>query len=61
MSTLRYGIIGIGNMGSGDIKLLAAGKIKRAVLTAVCDVFETKRDLTRAQLPNVQVSRIQRR
>ncbi|MFC0331966.1 Gfo/Idh/MocA family protein [Paenibacillus sepulcri] len=55
MSKLRYGIIGIGNMGSGHIKLLQAGKIKGAMLTAVCDLVESKRDLAQEYLPDVKV------
>ena len=35
---LRYGIIGIGNMGTAHIKLYNEGKIKEMVLTAVCDI-----------------------
>ncbi|NBD24361.1 Gfo/Idh/MocA family protein [Paenibacillus glycinis] len=44
MSQVRYGIIGIGNMGSGHASILTSGKINGAVLTAVCDEFESKRD-----------------
>lgn len=44
MSEVRYGIIGIGNMGSGHAGILTSGKIKGAVLTAVCDGFESKRE-----------------
>ena len=35
---LRYGVIGIGNMGTAHIKLYSEGKIKEMVLTAVCDI-----------------------
>ncbi|SFT16941.1 Gfo/Idh/MocA family protein [Paenibacillus sp. BC26] len=47
MKQLRYGIIGIGNMGSGHANILTSGAIKGAVLTAVCDGFESKRDWAR--------------
>ncbi|REE85386.1 putative dehydrogenase [Paenibacillus taihuensis] len=43
MKQLRLGIIGIGNMGSGHASILTSGKIKGAVLAAVCDGFESKR------------------
>lgn len=35
---VRYGIIGIGNMGSGHAHYLDQKEIKNAVLTAVCDI-----------------------
>jgi len=37
MKTVRFGIIGIGGMGSHHANLIYSGKIKNAVLTAVCD------------------------
>ncbi|HIS69377.1 MAG TPA: Gfo/Idh/MocA family oxidoreductase [Candidatus Gallacutalibacter stercoravium] len=38
MDKVRYGIIGIGNMGSGHCKSLDGGLVKDACLTAVCDI-----------------------
>lgn len=38
MDKLRFGIIGIGNMGSSHALRLDAGEITNATLTAVCDV-----------------------
>ncbi len=55
MSTVRYGIIGIGNMGSGHAKILTEGSIKGAVLTAVCDGFEKQRQWARENLKDVAV------
>lgn len=43
MDTVRFGIIGIGNMGGTHMRSLLAGHIKDAVLTAVCDVDAAKR------------------
>lgn len=43
MNQVRYGIIGIGNMGSGHASILTSGTIKGGVLTAVCDAFESRR------------------
>lgn len=37
MDTVRIGVIGIGNMGSVHAAQLFAGRVKHAVLTAVCD------------------------
>ena len=45
----RIGIIGVGNMGSYHMNNILNGKIKNAVVTAICDtddkVLELKRDL----------------
>ena len=38
MDKVRFGVIGLGNMGSGHVNNLFAGKIPGAVLTAVCDI-----------------------
>ena len=38
MEKVRFGVIGIGNMGSGHVQNLAAGRIPNAELTAVCDI-----------------------
>ncbi len=37
MRAVRIGIVGVGNMGTIHARTLAAGKIERAVLAAVCD------------------------
>lgn len=44
MDKVRIGIIGVGGMGSHHARYLKAGDIKRAELTAVCDVDESKLD-----------------
>ena len=38
MDKVRFGVIGIGNMGTGHVESLGDGHIDRAVLTAVCDI-----------------------
>lgn len=38
MKEVRFGIIGVGGMGSNHARTLEAGKVKRARLVAVCDV-----------------------
>ncbi|MFB9328774.1 Gfo/Idh/MocA family protein [Paenibacillus aurantiacus] len=55
MTEVRYGIIGIGNMGAGHARSLIEGRIKGARLTAVCDGLPAKRDWAREQLPGVAV------
>jgi predicted dehydrogenase len=37
MNSVRLGIIGIGNMGSGHAENIVSGKVSRCELTAVCD------------------------
>jgi predicted dehydrogenase len=38
MESLRFGVIGIGRMGSSHAKYIAQGKIQGASLTAICDL-----------------------
>ncbi len=38
MDKVRFGVIGIGNMGSGHVKRFINGEVPHAELTAVCDV-----------------------
>lgn len=45
MENVRYGIIGISNMGYDHVKMLCAGKVRRAELTAVCDTKTERLDL----------------
>jgi len=42
MDKVRMGVIGVGGMGSHHARYLQAGEIKRAELTAVCDIDESK-------------------
>ena len=42
MDQVRFGIVGVGNMGSGHANNLLAGKVEGGVLTAVCDIVEEK-------------------
>lgn len=38
MDKVRFGIVGIGNMGSGHARMLDAGEIEGATVTAICDI-----------------------
>lgn len=38
MEKVRFGIVGVGNMGTGHTKSLLGGKVENGVLTAVCDI-----------------------
>ena len=40
---VRFGIVGIGNMGTAHSKNLLEGKIPNATLTAVCDISADRR------------------
>jgi len=42
MEQVRFGVIGLGNMGSGHVHSFIAGKVPGAVLTAVCDIKENR-------------------
>jgi len=43
MASVRLGIIGLGNMGSGHANNVVSGKVSRCELTAVCDRNESRR------------------
>ncbi len=55
MNKIRFGIIGVGNIGSAHAKALYEGKIERAELTAVCDIAPEKQAWAREHLPGVPV------
>lgn len=42
MEKVRFGIIGIGNMGTGHLDSLGHGHIENAEVTAVCDIKEDR-------------------
>ena len=49
MDKVRFGIIGVGNMGSSHAKNLFNGEIKGAVLGAICDLKESRRKWAKEQ------------
>ena len=51
METVKLGIIGIGNMGSGHARSLMEGQVPELVLTAVADLREMRRQWARENLP----------
>ncbi len=53
MNTVRYGIIGIGNMGTTHAKNLYEGKIENAVLSAICDINPDRLAWANETLPGV--------
>lgn len=52
---IKFGVIGVGNIGSAHAKALYEGRIEGATLCAVCDVSEQKRNWARETFPNVAV------
>ena len=44
MEKVRFGIIGVGNMGSAHAKSFLSGKVENGILTAVCDLKPAKTD-----------------
>lgn len=55
MDKVRYGIIGIGKMGSVHALRLKMKMIKGAALAAVCDIAEDRREWAGKNLPGVRV------
>lgn len=51
MDKVRLGIIGVGNMGTGHINNILAGKCPEIELTAVADRKAERRDWAKANLP----------
>lgn len=44
MEKVRFGIIGVGNMGSSHAKKFLGGKVENGVLTAICDLKKERLD-----------------
>ena len=44
MEKVRFGIIGVGNMGSSHAKTFLKGEVQNGVLTAICDLKQEKLD-----------------
>lgn len=55
MEKVRFGIIGVGNIGSAHLKTLHSGEIDGAVVTAVADVREDRRARALSVAPDVTV------
>ena len=51
MKQVRFGIVGIGQMGGSHAEWLAGGKVENAVLAAVCDVNPQKKEWAVEKLP----------
>ena len=51
MKQVRFGIVGIGQMGGSHASWLAEGKVAGAKLTAVCDINPAKKEWANEKLP----------
>ncbi len=54
MDKLRFGIVGIGNMGTAHAICIADGNVDNAKLTAVCDLKEKRLNFCKERFENVQ-------
>lgn len=52
---VRFGVIGVGNMGSSHVETIRSGRIAGAVVTAVCDGLAGKREWAKEKWPDVAV------
>lgn len=55
MDKVRFGVVGIGNMGSAHAKSLYDGEIQNAVLTAVCDINSEKIEWAKENLLGIKI------
>lgn len=53
--TVRFAVVGLGNMGSAHAEALFSGKVPQATLAAVCDTAATRRQWAAERLPGVPV------
>lgn len=55
MDKVKYGIIGIGNMGTTHLKNFMEGKIDGGCVTCVADLKEDRRNYVKETYPNLQI------
>ena len=48
MEKVRFGIVGVGNMGSSHAKSFLGGKVEHGILTAICDLKKERMEKVRA-------------
>ena len=56
MKTVKYGIIGIGNMGYTHFKSFMKGAVENATVTAIADPNEKRWELLKKDFPDAQVA-----
>lgn len=52
MKIVKYGIIGVGNMGSGHLKLFMDGSVEDAIVVAIADVNKAKINKAKETYPH---------
>lgn len=55
MDKVRYGLIGVGNMGTTHLKNFMEGKVEGGTIVAVADVKEARRAFVRETYPDVKI------
>jgi predicted dehydrogenase len=55
METVKYGIIGVGNMGSGHLKMFMNGDVENAEVVAVADINDKKLQKVKENYPNAKL------
>ena len=55
MDKVRYGLIGVGNMGTTHLKNFKEGKVEGGEIVAVADVKEARRAFVRETYPDVKI------
>ena len=55
MNEVRFGIIGLGNMGTSHAKNVFGGKVPGMVLTAIADISPARRDFAKENFPGVEI------
>lgn len=55
MCNLKFGIIGVGNMGSAHLSCIKSGGIKNATAVAVCDISEERRKAIQKEYPDILI------
>ncbi len=55
MEKVRFGIIGVGNMGNAHAESFVSGKVDRAELTCLCDISEERQAFCREKYAGIPV------
>ena len=55
MDRVKYGLIGVGNMGTTHLKNFMEGKVEGGTIVAVADVKEARRAFVRETYPDVKI------
>lgn len=55
VAKVRFGVIGIGNMGTAHVETIRSGRIAGAEVTAVCEAIAGRREWAKEKWPDLQV------